>query len=198
MLTRREANADVPVPYRLGPFEVTRGADSLRLKLENRGDLSFNVWTAFALIMTVVLVIGLLATLQLSLPPPPHTDIDDPGRFFAPQENHFGFVWILSCGLMLVLMPYYVIRIYRASLVFTFRRSDDVFLRDNKLVAPLRRIESLVISETCDPDDRYLYLLHLVYGDGRQMLLHNDYNEREIMNLANEIGSFVGTKVVWK
>jgi hypothetical protein len=91
-----------------------------------------------------------------------------------------------------------VIRTYKSALTFTFRKSDDAFLRDQRLVTHLSRIEYLSIHESKDPDARYLYLLKVVYADGQEMLLHNGYEEREVMNLANEISAFIGCPVNWR
>jgi hypothetical protein len=91
-----------------------------------------------------------------------------------------------------------VVHAYNGALVFIFRRSDDAFLKGKNKLARLSRFEYVSIRETKDPDRRYIYLLNLVYNDGQQLELHNCYEEREAMNLANEISSFVGCPVKWK
>lgn len=145
--------------------------------------------------MLAIMTLGILSIVQTFGNP---TFEDNPSRFFAPTRNHFGFLWLFSSVGMLLLVPLYVTKAYKAALVFTFRKSDDSFLRDNRLVAKLRRLEYFCIRETRDPDNRYLYLLQVVYNDGEEMLLHNGYDEREIMNLANELSSFVGCETRWK
>jgi hypothetical protein len=195
MLTGEEAAAT----HRVGPFDVSGGADELTLRLENRGELSLKGCFLFAFTMCIVLALGFLSVLH-----PAETNVmanvsvDDPERVFAPTQNHLGFLWLCASLLMLVLVPLYVLRAYKAALTFTFRKSDDAFLRDQRLVTHLGRIEYVSIRETKDPDARYLYLLNIVYGDGQEMLLHNGYEEREVMNLANEISGFLGRPVVWK
>jgi hypothetical protein len=199
MLSRDEIDASAASVYRVGPYEVSHRRDALLLCLANRGELGIKGCALFAFTMLIVLVLGALSTLQVATAPAaPHVVVDDPGRFFAPRQNHFGFLWLFASALMLVIVPLYVLRAYKAPLVFEFRRSEDTLLRDGRPVTRLRRIENLSITETKDPDSRYLYLLEVVYGDGHRMLLHNAYEEREVMNLANEISAFVGTGVVWQ
>jgi hypothetical protein len=185
--------------HRVGPFDVSDGADELTLRLENRGELSLKGCFLLLFTMGIVLTLGLLSVVHpVESNAMTNLSVDDPERVFAPTQNHMGFLWICASLLMLVLVPLYVLRAYKAALTFTFRRSDDAFLRDGRLVTHLGRIEYLSVRETKDPDARYLYLLDVVYGDGQQMLLHNGYEEREILNLANEISAFVGRPVVWK
>lgn len=187
-----------PQSHRVGPFDVVNRPDELTLRLENRGSLSLLGCALLAFTMLGVLALGILSVVQTSEMSASVHSFDEPDSFFAPTKNHFGFLWLLCSALMLVGVPLYVKRAYKAALTFTFRRSDDAFLRDNRLVTRLRRVENLTICETKDADSKYLYLLQLVYGDGHKMLLHNGYDEREVMNLANEIGAFVGKPVLWR
>jgi len=194
MLTREET----ATTHRVGPFDVSGSAEELTLRLENRGELSLKGCFLLLFTMGIVLTLGLLSVLHPAESSVATMSVDDPERVFAPTQNHMGFLWICASLLMLVLVPLYVLRAYKAALTFTFRRPDDAFLRDGRLVTHLRRIEYFSVRESKDPDARYLYLLDVVYGDGQQMLLHNGYEEREILNLANEISTFVGCPVVWK
>ena len=197
-MTAREATKTTAA-HRVGPFDVTTGSAELTLRLENRGELNGKGCLLFGFTMLIVLSLGILAMVQSAESiPHPHSGMDNPARLLAPRENHFGFLWLFSSIVMLIVVPIYVSRTYKSALVFTFRRADDAFLRDNRLVARLRKIDYLSICEGRDPDARYLYLLNIVYNDGQQMLLHNGYDEREIMNLANEVAAFVGTRVLWK
>lgn len=187
-------DAETGTTHRVGPFDVSNSASELTLRLENRGELSGKGCALFAVTMSAVLILGFLSIVQ-SLET--GGNYGDPSRAFTPTKNHFGFLWVFSTILMLVLIPLYVVKAYRSALVFSFRKSDNTFRRDNRVVTTLSHIENVNIAETKDPDSRYLYLLHLCYGDGFEMLLHNSYDEREIMNLANEISAFVGCGVHW-
>jgi hypothetical protein len=186
--------AETETTHRVGPFDVRNNAGELTLRLENRGELSGKGCALFAVTMTAVMILGFLSILQTL---ETGGNYGDPSRAFTPTKNHFGFLWVLSTLMMLVLIPLYVVKAYRSALVFSFRKSDNTFRRDNRVVSKLSRIENVRIAESKDPDSHYLYLLHLCYGDGYEMLLHNGYDEREVMNLANEISVFVGCKVVW-
>lgn len=184
----------VTTSHKVGPYNVIHSADELSLNLENRGELSVSGCLFFLAAMIAVLALGCISVLQTIEKTPLH---EEPTKFFSPSRNHFGFLWLLGIVLMLVFIPFYVVKSYKASLIFTFRKSDDAFLRDNRLVTRLRKIEFFRIEETRDPDGRYLYLLNIVYNDGQEMLLHNGYDEREIMNLANELSAFVRCPVHW-
>ena len=196
--------ASPPSSHQVGPFDITRDANALTLRLENHGEVTLQLCLLFAFTMLFVLGLGVLAVLQFATPPPlpPHTHtyvgIDNPARFLSPEQNYFGFCWVLVLVALVFGIPVYVARVYRAALVFTFCRSDDAVLRNNRLITRLRKVEYVRLREIRDPDDRYLYHLDLVYGDGREMPVHSAYEERQVMNLANEIAAFVGTKVVWK
>jgi hypothetical protein len=191
MVTETESDTNM---HRVGPFDVRNSATELILRLENRGELSGKGCALFAVTMTTVMILGFLSIIQTV---DTGANFTDPTQAFTPTQNHFGFLWVFSSVLMLVLIPLYVVKAYRSALVFAFRKSDNTFRRDNRVITKLNRIEHISVCETKDPDARYLYMLHLVYGDGYEMLLHNGYDEREVLNLANEISAFVGCRVVW-
>lgn len=184
----------VTTSHKVGPYDVVHSADELSLNLANRGELSVPGCLLFVMAMVAILALGFISVVQTIEKTPLH---EEPTKFFSPSQNHFGFLWLFGIVLMLVFIPYYVMKSYQAELVFTFRKSDDAFLRDKRLVTRLRKIEFVRIEETKDPDGRYLYLLNLIYNDGQEMLLHNGYDEREIMNLANELSAFIPCPVRW-
>jgi hypothetical protein len=184
-------------PHRVGPFDISTSGDQMVLRLENRGEMTMQGCLLFLFTMLFITLLGIFAVVQ-TYSSTTQGSSDDPSLFFAPTRNHFGFLWLLLLLGTVIGLPLYMRQIYKSALVWTFRRSDDAFLRDNRLITRLRRVEYLAIRETRDPDTRYLYLLNIVYNDGEEMLLHNGYDEREIMNLANEIAAFVDTRVFWK
>ena len=184
-------------PHRIGPFNVSGDPDELVLRLENRGEMTLHVFLFFGICMMAVLFLAFMAALCGAEAPNKH-HLDDPRVLFGPAQNQYGLLWLVSCACLFVFILLYVKHTYDSALVYAFRRSDDAFLRDRRLVTRLRRIEYLSIHETRDPEGKYFYDLSLIYGDGRSMLLHNGYDERLIMNLANEIASFVGITVLWK
>ncbi len=189
-----ESPGRVTTSHKVGPYDVRHSTDELSLNLENRGELTVTGCLLFMMAMIAVLAMGCISVMQTIEKTPLH---EEPTKFFSPSQNHFGFLWLAGIVFMLVFIPYYVIRSYKSSLVFTFRKSEDAFLRDNRLVTRLRKIEFFRIEETRDPDGRYLYLLNIIYNDGQEMLLHNGYDEREIMNMANELSAFIECPVRW-
>ncbi len=191
---------DDETPRRIGPFDVQRDSNTLTLRAPDRGEIGFNGCLFFAGLTVFVMALGVLALFQAATQSQTlHQHLpNNPAPLLEPPGNHFGFLWGVSIAALVVGVPLYVRRAYHSALVFTFRRSDDSFCRGAYRVARLSRVEYVALRETLDPDERYLYHLDIFYGDGREIELHCGYNEREVMNLANEIGAFVGKRVVWK
>jgi hypothetical protein len=189
------ADPDLPPARRVGPFEVERDGYMLTLRLPNQGGFGATGCLLFASTMFFILVLGVLSVIQ--------TERDGggpatPTHAFVPTENHFGFLWLFATVGMFVAVPLYVRRSYRASLNFSFDRATDGFYRNSTRLCALRKVESVRIRETKDPDDRYLYLLEVCHSDGCEVMLHNGYDEREVMNIANEIATFIHQPVIWK
>ena len=187
--------------HRVGPFDVIRSPDSLVLRFDDQGSISFRGCLLLVFAMLFLLVLGIMAIAEFATSPAPpqhvYAGMDNPARILAPQQNYFGLLWVICTVSTLILVPLYIRRAYTAAQTWTFRRSDDAFLKGDQLITRMRRIEHLSLRETRDPDDRFLYILDLYHSDGRHIELHCDYDERQIMNLANEISVFVGTRVVW-
>ena len=192
MIVRQESETQ-----KIGQYQVERTPDAMTLRLDNQGDISMKGCLLFAFTMLCMTFLGILSVVQASQVQ--HRDtIGDPSQMFQPQENHFGFLWLILMVIVLVGIPLYAHQSYKASLEFTFRRTDLTFLRNRKRVTRFGRIEYVLLRETKDTDGRYLYLLEVSYNDGMRMMVYNGYDDREIMNLANEISKVVGCRVVWK
>lgn len=181
----------------VGPYRVGRGDDTLTLRLENRGELTVKAVLLFSFTMTFILIVGVLSVIQTANVGS-RTTLDDPQTLFAPTRNHFGFLWLVASLLMFILVPLYLRRTYRSTLVFSFDRAANAFTKSGKQITRLTRIEYICLRETKDPDGAYLYLLSILYGDGYEVQLYNGYEERTAMNLANEISTFIHCPVQWK
>jgi hypothetical protein len=181
-----------------GPFDVSRSQSEMSLRLENHGELSVHGCLLFFFTMFCVLFLGVLGVLQSAQAPEVKSGIADPSRVFSPTDNHFGFLWLLSLVLLIIAVPVYVIRTYRSALIFRFNRPDNSFYRGSHRICRLNRVEYLRVSEEKDPDEKYLYFLRISHSDGQEMLLHNGYEEREVLNLANELASFLEIDIKWK
>jgi hypothetical protein len=187
-----------PSFLKIGPFDISRTDDELVLRQEKRGYLSFAGCMAFASTMLCILVLGVMSMVYTSAATRYGGTVSEPSAVFSPSRNQFGFLWLVGSILVMILLPLYVIHAYNRALVYRFRRSDNVFLKGKQKIAGLRRIEYLCIRESREPDKRYVYRLHIVYNDGQQMQMHNCYDEREILNLGNEIGRFLGCDLKWR
>lgn len=187
---------------RIGSYQMERGSEEFTLRLDNQGDISLKGCLLFAFTMVCILMLGILAVAQTAQAQQQHRRelvLGDPTRLFEPQQNHFGFLWLVATILILVGIPFYVRQAYKSPLCYTFLQGDGgEFLRNGRRVTRFSRIEYLLLRETKDADGRYLYLLDISYNDGLRMMLYNGYDDREIMNLANEISRFVGCRVKWK
>lgn len=183
---------------RIGPFAITDSPDELILRLENRGELNWMVCLSLVFTMGTVLALGMLSVLQPVQDARSRFTSDDPMHLFSPSENHMAFLWLVATGLMLIFVPYIVNRAYKVAMTFRFSKAENAFFKDRRRVTRLDKIENILLHETKDPDSRYIYRLYVVYGDGQQLFLHNGYNEREIMNLANEVSVFVHRPVKWR
>lgn len=195
--SRQEQTERAGVPQ-FGPFIVSRTPSELSLRLENHGELSIQGCLLFFFTMFCILFLGVLSIFQSAQAPAIKSGITDPSQVFAPTQNHFGFLWILSLILMVIAVPLYVVKTYRSALVFRFNRMDGVFYRGGQRVCRLNRIEYIRLSEEKDPDGIYLYFVRISHSDGQEMLLHNGYKERDVLNLANEMASFLETDIKWK
>ncbi len=187
-----------PATHKVGPFDVSHTTNELVLRLEKRGELSAPACLMFVLTMVIILLLGVMSILHTHGMKANGVALDDPSFVFAPARNYFALLWLVSSLLMIVVLPLYVVRAYNSALIYTFRRSDNAFLKGKQRIARLKHIENISIRETRDPDRKYLYYLNIVYNDGQQMLLYNGYDERTTMNLSNEISAFIGCPVKWK
>ena len=194
-----------PRSQQIGPFAIFEDETSLQLRFKERGGAIVQRLPrhrAVAVYRVSVRRSGDLSVRQRVCL------ADDPNTERARRSAHHKFssrtkITSACCGFfsafgVLVAIPFYVARTYRSTLVYTFRRSDDVLLRNNRIITQLRRIERVVIEEAADPDGRFLYDLALVYADGLELSLHTGYDEREVKNLANEISKFIGVQISWR
>ena len=191
-------SSELTPPRQFGPFDVSRSKDELSLCLKNHGELSIHGCLLFFFTMFCILFLGVLSVVQSAQEPALKSGITDPSHVFGPTQNQFGFLWLISLLLMVIAVPVYVIKTYRSALVFRFNRSENSFYRGAQRICRLNRIEYIRISEEKDPDSNYLYFVRISHSDGQEMLLHNGYDEREVLNIAKELSSFLEADIKWK
>lgn len=171
-------------------FVISRDADRLTLT-QPQDDRILSVGCPLFLIgvvsTTVLGLLGLIFDAQNVL--------GSGGDFFVPRRNHLGFLWAVALIGMLVFLPVYVLRTGRARTVWSFDRATDCFARNGRRLTALRRVEQVRVRALNDPDGRFLYHLFVIYGDGREVLLHQSYDDAEIWILAHEIGGFASVGV---
>ena len=174
------------------------GADRLTLTLPQGDRLIAVGFPLFLLAIVCVTLLGLLALVFDANDALRGSRGGGDGGFFDPSRNHLGFLWLVALFLMLVFLPVYVSRTIRARIVWSFDRGADVFSRNGRWIAALRRVEQVRVRALNDPEGTFLYRLFVIYGDGREILLHQSYDEVEIWILAHEIGDFVGVRAAGK
>jgi hypothetical protein len=189
-----EENAN---PDRVGPYDIERTPDVLTLRFDNRGEVGVKGCLFFVVGMICILSLGVLSVIQ-SADTKNQKSASDPSHMFGIYTNQSGFLWILLTVAMCILLPLYLWRLQHSAAVFTFDKVQKRFARSGKTIASFAKLEHVRIRETKDPDQRYLYEVELLYGDGYSVFLHNTYEEREAGNLAKEIAVFVEIPVVWQ
>mgnify|MGYP000890432753 CR=1 FL=1 len=193
----QEATALFGRPAHLGPFTVDRTPDRLTLRQDDQGGFDLKGCLLLAFTMLFVTILGVMSVVHTA-DVDERIATDDPARLFAPSLNHVGFLWLVALGLLCIVVPWYVRNAYRSAHTYTFDPLKDAFLHNDRKQFALHRLEYVRIRETRDPDAAYLYLLELVHTDGYDFPLFNGYDERAVLNLANEITSFTGVPLQFK
>jgi hypothetical protein len=174
----------------IGPFALERTPTTLRLRQENRGEFTLKMALFYIFAMGVLLILAVASVIVGT-----HQATGDA---LLPQRNLLGFLWAFGIGAMLVGTPPYLYWVYRSAASFVFDRETHGVFCGKRRVTAFRQVEYIRLHEGRDPDSRYLYDVTVVYGDGRLLEIHNGYDERVAMNLANEISRFIGVSVRWR
>ncbi|MFM7320804.1 MAG: hypothetical protein ACKO5K_04675 [Armatimonadota bacterium] len=117
--------------------------------------------------------------------------------FFAPRRNHFGFLWLVSTGVMALFLPWWIRRWHGPASVVDFSRPERLVRRRGTVLAPFSRLECVALREIRDPDGALLVRVSLWHTDGMECDLAEEYDESTARELANEISGFVGIPVRW-
>src|SRR5579872_1130706 len=146
-------------------FDIARDEEQLTLTLPAP---PWRMAVGFLLLCFTIACLTPLGILGVLQETPSHRGMSPAGSlgFTDPHANHFGFLWLIGFCLILVLLPVYAVKMYRACLVFRFDRATGRLTRNGRTVAPLRRIEAIRVTRTDDADDRSLYKLSIAHSDG--------------------------------
>ena len=112
-----------------------------------------------------------------------------------PKRNHVGFLWAVSSGAMLLILPLYLGRIYRPPVVLEFHAADRSVRSGGSIVTRFEKIEFFDRLQEHDNDGQTLWRLSLVYGDGRELPIHCSYDGIGLGELAREMAEFSGASV---
>lgn len=184
----------------MSQFEISRDEERLTLTLPPpAGRMAFGFLLLFFTLL-FLMPIGVLGVMQAAESTDRQTHaLSMAGEgldFTNPQANHFGFLWMIGFGLVVLALPLYAFRIYRSSIVYQFDRVSNRFLRCGRLIAPLRRVEGVRLRQTEDADDRPLYRLAVVHSDGFEAEIGEWYDYEETRAVAQEIAGWTRTRLV--
>jgi hypothetical protein len=183
----------------MSQFEISHSEERLTLTLPPpAGRMTFGFLLLFFTLM-FLMPIGILGVMQAAESTDrthPITRATEGLDFTDPQTNHFGFLWMIGFGLVVLALPLYAFRIYRSAIVYQFDRASNRFTRGGKLIAPLRRVEGVRLRQVEDADDRPLYKMAVVHSDGFEAEIGEWYDYEETHAVAQEIASWTRTRLV--
>src|SRR5438067_32247 len=76
----------------------------------------------------------------------------DPSHLFNPHGNQFGFLWLVACLFVAIMLPLYAWIIKRVSNIFSFDLAKGALIKHGKPLIWLSRIEYLLIRRVRDVD----------------------------------------------
>ncbi len=112
------------------------------------------------------------------------------GDPLKPRSNHVGFLWLVTSGIMLVVLPLYLSQIYKPTVSLELYSADRTVRSNGSIITRFEKIEYLEVAESRDSDGRFQYALTLFWGDGNELLVQRSYDERELLLLADEVSGF--------
>jgi hypothetical protein len=145
-----------------------------------------------------VLALGLLSILQESQMTGENLAPGANGGF-TPHGNHFGLFWIVGSVVSLVLVPISVRILYNGAPAFVFDRGTGTLRRGKRDLARLGRIEAICVRRITpmeDNEERPLYHLLVLHGDGFEVPLSESHHNETLEVLAEQIARFVDRAVV--
>lgn len=179
----------------MSDFEILRDPERLILRLPEGDARLLRLGCPLACLATLcLLILGVLAIIHEEFAGV-MVAADQP-RFLDPRVNHFGILWGIGFAFLIIFVPLYILYAPRSALVFTFDRWTDCFLRNQKHVCALHRIEQVRIRHMCDEVGIRSLRLVIIYLDGHEMIIHQSEDEDEIRRLAAEIADFMEVSVV--
>ena len=118
---------------------------------------------------------------------------------FTPHGNHFGLFWIIGSVVSVVLVPISVGMLYNGAPAFVFDRRTTTLRQGKRDLAGLNRIEAICVRRITpreDKEERPLYQLLVLHGNGFEITLRESHHNEPLEVLAEQIGGFVDRAVV--
>lgn len=179
-------------------FEVEKTNDRLTLRPCVGAPQMVTGCLVLSTIFVCVLALGILSVVEESQMT---SAAQMPGTQggWTPQGNHFAFLWVAATMIGVVAVPVAIAVLYRGGPLYVFDQRASEFRRDRTLVTRLGRIESVCVRRITPVEaanERPLYQLLILFGDGRECPLRESHQNETLEVLAHEIAEFVDRKVV--
>ncbi len=179
-------------------FDVEKTQDRLTLRPGVGASQMVTGCLVLATIFACVLALGILSVVEESQMTSANLAPGARGGW-TPQGNHFAFLWVAATVIGVAVVPAVVAILYRGGPLYVFDRRTGEFSRDKKRVTRLGRIEAVCVRRITpveNASDRPLYLLLILFGDGRECALRESHQNETLEVLACEIADFVDRGVV--
>ena len=163
-----------------GEFLVSGDADRRVFTKDNRGDASIKALLFVGLAFFCLFALALISVFA-------GKSADD---VLSPKRNHVGFLWAVLSGSMLVILPIYLVRVYKPPISIEMHRADRSVRSAGSIVTRFERIEFFEVLEDRDNDGQKVYRLTMFYGDGRELLIERSYDGAGVQALAREMSEF--------
>jgi hypothetical protein len=175
-------------------FEVSKDPERLTLSMALGYRRLLVGCLLLALSIICISMVGLMAVLRAPSAGPMGNA--DPLLFFDRHANHFGFIWLVATLVMGLLIPVGLVRMMKSSLTFEFDRTAGLFTRNGRRISRLSKIEAVRIRREDDADDRSVYTLSVIHGDGFETAIENWYDLAAIRELARTISDYLRVPTV--
>ncbi len=179
-------------------FDVEKTEEWLTLRASVGVQQMVTGCLVLATIFACVLALGILSVVEESQMTSANLAPGARGGW-TPQGNHFAFLWVTATVIGVAVVPAAIAILYRGGPLYVFDRRAGEFLRDKTCVTRLGRIESLCVRRITpieETNERALYQLLVLFGDGRECMLRELHQNETLEVLAGEIADFVDRRVV--
>jgi hypothetical protein len=177
-------------------FQITREDECIELAMPFDSGHVVRGGILFLVSVGCNLVLAILALTQEPAAPGASPSGSGPLGILQPQAHPFGFLWVLSTVVLVILIPIYVLRIRRSGITYRFDRAAGRLTMNGRELAPLRLVERVRLRTMTDPDGAHWYRLTVDYADGHEIFIDDSYDADELTALALDLADYTGRPLV--